>query len=69
LVVKGAISPEVVDEYLRSFAGREGVLGAMGVYRAAFTTISQTEPLTATKVQIPVGAIGGEKASALTWVR
>lgn len=62
LVVKGAIPPEAVDEYLRSFAGREGVLGAMGVYRAAFTTIRQTEPLTATKVQVPVVAIGGEKS-------
>ena len=34
-----------MNEYLRTFAGREGVLGAIGVYRAAFTSIEQTEPL------------------------
>ena len=36
-----AISPESVNEYLRTFSGKEGVLGAEGVYRAAFTTIAQ----------------------------
>jgi pimeloyl-ACP methyl ester carboxylesterase len=41
----GAIEPSTVDEYLRSFSGEEGVLGALGVYRAAFTTIDQTSPL------------------------
>jgi pimeloyl-ACP methyl ester carboxylesterase len=51
----------VVDEYLRSFSGREGVLGSMGMYRAAFTTIDQTEPLTQAKVKTPVVALGGEK--------
>ena len=50
-----------VDEYLRTFSGREGVLGAMGIYRAAFATIDQTEPLTAAKVSVPVVAIGGVK--------
>ena len=54
-------TPAVVDEYLRTFAGREGVLGAMGIYRAAFTTIAQTEPLTKTKISVPVVAIGGAK--------
>ncbi|MEI1377343.1 alpha/beta hydrolase [Nostoc sp. UHCC 0926] len=52
---------EVVDEYLRTFSGREGVLGSMGIYRAAFTSIKQTEPLTKTKITVPVMAIGGEK--------
>ena len=52
---------EVVDEYLRTFAGREGVLGALGIYRAAFTSIEQTEPLTRNKVGLPVYAIGGVK--------
>lgn len=56
-----AIGPEVVDEYLRTFSGREGVLGAMGVYRAAFTTIEQTEPLQKRKVRLPVVALGGVK--------
>ena len=52
-------TPQVVDEYLRTFAGREGVLGAMGVYRAAFTSIEQTEPLTSAKVIVPVVAMSG----------
>jgi pimeloyl-ACP methyl ester carboxylesterase len=56
-----AIEPETVDEYLRTFSGREGVLGAMGVYRAAFTTIEQTQPLVKNKVRVPVVALGGEK--------
>ena len=50
-----------VDEYLRTFAGRQGVLGAMGVYRAAFDSIDQTEALLADKVRVPVVAIGGAK--------
>jgi pimeloyl-ACP methyl ester carboxylesterase len=56
-----AIPPETVDEYLRTFAGVEGVLGSLGVYRTAFTTMTQTLPLTQNKVQLPVVAIGGEK--------
>jgi pimeloyl-ACP methyl ester carboxylesterase len=54
-----AIAPTTVDEYLRTFAGREGVIGAMGVYRAAFTSIAQTEPLARKKVSVPVIALGG----------
>ena len=54
-----SIEPAAVDEYLRTFSGREGVLGAMGVYRAAFTSIAQTEPLTRHKVRVPVIAMGG----------
>jgi pimeloyl-ACP methyl ester carboxylesterase len=59
--VHGAISPDSIDEYLRTFTGKEGVLGALGVYRAAFETISQTAQLTKNKVKIPVVALGGEK--------
>ena len=51
----------VVDEYLRTFAGRTGVLGALGIYRAAFTSIAQTEPLMRRKITVPVVALGGEK--------
>jgi len=54
-----SIEPATVDEYLRTFSGREGVIGAMGVYRAAFTSIAQTEPLTRNKVRVPVVALGG----------
>jgi hypothetical protein len=56
-----AISPESVTEYLRTFSGKEGVLGAEGVYRAAFTTIAQTAPLQDRKVKVPVVAMGGER--------
>jgi pimeloyl-ACP methyl ester carboxylesterase len=63
---RDAITAADVDEVLRTFAGREGVLGAMGVYRAAFTSIAQTEPLaggqlSGHKVKVPVAALGGEK--------
>jgi pimeloyl-ACP methyl ester carboxylesterase len=34
----------------------------MGVYRAAFTSIQQTEPLTIHKVRVPVVALGGTKS-------
>ena len=51
----------VVNEYLRTFAGEEGVLGSMGIYRAAFTSIEQTEPMMANKISVSVVALGGEK--------
>ena len=56
-----AIEPATVDEYLRTFSGRKGVLGSMGIYRAVFTSIEQTEPLMSAKVQVPVIAMGGAK--------
>ena len=37
-----SIEPGTIEEYLRTFSGIEGVLGANGVYRAAFTTMDQT---------------------------
>jgi pimeloyl-ACP methyl ester carboxylesterase len=61
VVNHAAITPEAVDEYLRTFAGKEGVLGSMGIYRAAFATIDQTEPLMSAKISVPVVALGGEK--------
>jgi pimeloyl-ACP methyl ester carboxylesterase len=57
-----SIEPAAIDEYLRTFSGTEGVLGALGIYRAAFTTIDQTAPLTRNEVRVPVIALGGEKA-------
>jgi pimeloyl-ACP methyl ester carboxylesterase len=56
-----AITPDAVDEYLRTFSGTEGVLGALGVYRTAFTTFAQTTPLLGNKVKTPTVTIGGEK--------
>jgi pimeloyl-ACP methyl ester carboxylesterase len=61
VVNHAAITPEVVDEYLRTFAGKEGVLGSMGIYRAAFTSVDQTEPLMTARITTPVVALGGEK--------
>ena len=71
MVNPSAMEPSTIDEYLRTFSGKEGVLGALGVYRAAFTTIDQTTPLTKKKVRVPVVALGGEKALGATvkqWV-
>ena len=48
-------------KYLRTFSGSQGVLGSLGVYRAAFTSIAQTEPLLKSKIKTPVWAMGGEK--------
>jgi len=56
-----AFDSESVDEHVRTFAGREAVLGALGVYRAAFVSIEQTQPLAKTKVKTPIVALGGEK--------
>jgi pimeloyl-ACP methyl ester carboxylesterase len=61
VVNHAAITPEAVDEYLRTFAGKDGVLGSMGIYRAAFASIDQTEPLMSAKISVPVVALGGEK--------
>jgi pimeloyl-ACP methyl ester carboxylesterase len=70
--VRGAIEPAAVDEYLRTFSGREGVLSAMGIYRAAFITMDQTAALIEKKVIVPVVALGGDKAlgaNVLEWVK
>jgi pimeloyl-ACP methyl ester carboxylesterase len=57
-----AIEAAAIDETLRTFTGREGVLGALGVYRAAFTTMEQTAELTRKKVTVSVVGLGGAKA-------
>jgi pimeloyl-ACP methyl ester carboxylesterase len=54
-----AIDVLAVDEYLRTFSGEEGVLGSMGIYRTAFKSIEQTEPLLKAKIDVPVIALGG----------
>jgi pimeloyl-ACP methyl ester carboxylesterase len=61
-VTAGAIEPDTVDEYLRTFSGEEGVLGALGVYRAIFTSMDQTAPLRSAPVSVPVVALGGERS-------
>ena len=57
-----SISEASIQETLRTFSGIEGVLGSMGVYRAAFTTIAQTTPFKENKIKTPVLALGGDKA-------
>jgi len=37
-------------------------MGAMGVYRAAFTTMEQTAELTSNKVTVPIVGLGGAMA-------
>jgi pimeloyl-ACP methyl ester carboxylesterase len=59
---KSSIGEVSIQETLRTFSGVEGVLGALGVYRAAFTTIDQTTTLKYDKVKTPILAIGGEKS-------
>jgi pimeloyl-ACP methyl ester carboxylesterase len=56
-----SIEPETIDETRRTFSGREGVLGAVGVYRAAFASMTQSDPLMDTKVRTPISAMGGDK--------
>lgn len=50
---------DAVDEYLRTFRGEDGVLGALGVYRAVFETARQTEALAGPGVAVPVVGVGG----------
>ena len=56
-----SIPEATTQEILRTFSGKEGVLGSLGVYRAAFMTIAQTTPLKKNKVGTPILAVGGEK--------
>jgi hypothetical protein len=37
------------------------VLGSMGIYRTAFISIGQTEPLMARKMTVRLVVLGGEK--------
>jgi pimeloyl-ACP methyl ester carboxylesterase len=56
-----SISADAVDEYLRTFAAPGGVSGALGVYRAIFESIKQTQPFAKNKIKTPVLALGGDK--------
>jgi hypothetical protein len=42
-------------------AGKEGVLGSMGIYPAAFASIDQTDPLMSAKISVPVVARRGKR--------
>lgn len=58
-----AITSDTIAEYLRTFAAPGGVSGAIGVYRAIFASIQQTEPLTQNKVTTPILALGGDNVT------
>lgn len=51
---------ELLEEYLRTFAGLSGTGGALGCYRAIFTSIKQTERALVERVQTPILALGGQ---------
>jgi pimeloyl-ACP methyl ester carboxylesterase len=55
------IPEEAVTEYLRSFNGIEGVNGALGVYRAIFKTMEQTDPFLfpSRHLKVPILGVGG----------
>lgn len=59
---QAAIEEPAIAEYLRTFSGTEGVLGALGVYRAVPLTMEQTAALKDAKVEVPIVALGGERA-------
>lgn len=55
---------EGIDEYLRTFAGREGIRGSVGVYRAVPTSHKQmVAEIARGKLNIPVLALGGSSSN------
>ena len=58
------VGTEGIDEYLRTFNGREGIGGSIGVYRAVPTSAKQmTADIARGKLAIPVLALGGSASS------
>ena len=57
-----SIEATAIEEYLRTFAAPGGIIGALGVYRAIFETIKQTEPFAQHKIQTPILALDGDKS-------
>jgi len=63
-----AFTRSVVDEYLRTFSGRDGVLGSLGIYRAAFTSIAPDRAPAKVQDQDARMGDGGEKGlGARVW--
>jgi hypothetical protein len=52
---------DLVAEYLRTFSGASDASGSMGVFRAAFASIAQTEPSQDAKITISVVGIDGKR--------
>jgi len=67
VVNHAAFSPDVIDEYLRTFAGKEGVLGSMGIYRAAFASIAETEKLMNAKITVRIASIAARSTRCSAW--
>lgn len=59
-----SIGETALTEYLRTFTGITGILGAFGMYRDVFSSIEQTEQYEeiSNKIDTPVLALGGELA-------
>lgn len=58
-----AIDSDTIDEYIRTFATSDGIRGALGVYRAIFESVQQTELLAQNPIETPVLALGGEQVT------
>jgi pimeloyl-ACP methyl ester carboxylesterase len=65
-VTAGAIEAGAVEEYLRTFAGREAVLASLGVFRTVFESMEQTVTLLGDPVRVPVVGLGGERSRGET---
>ena len=55
----GAIGPDDVDEFVRSYARPDGFSGAAGLYRSMLVEANEIRELAARKLAMPVLAVGG----------
>jgi pimeloyl-ACP methyl ester carboxylesterase len=55
----GAITDQDVEEIARSYARKDGFMGAAGLYRSMLAEADEIRDLAATKLDMPVLAIGG----------
>ena len=55
----GAITDEDVEEIARSYARQDGFMGAAGLYRSMLAEADEIRDLAATKLDMPVLAVGG----------
>lgn len=55
----GAITDEDVEEIARSYARKDGFMGAAGLYRSMLAEADEIRDLAATKLDMPVLAVGG----------
>ena len=55
----GAITDQDVEEIARSYARKDGFMGAAGLYRSMLAEADEIRDLAATKLDMPVLAVGG----------